>query len=416
MAEFTGERVIPGQVEPDLWNEHMARYHFASRLARQKRVLDVACGAGYGAAELAQAARSVTGIDVALEAAQYADGHYHRANTRFLAASAEALPFRDASFDLIVAFEVIEHLQDYKALLHEARRLITPAGQLIVSTPNKLYYQESRAQSGPNPYHVHEFEFEEFRQLLQAVFPHVLLFFQNHTSSVTFQPESAAHSFEVRAEAGAAAPAESHFFLAVCAAAPQMGAPTFVFLPATANTLREREQHIRLLEQELATKSAWLTKSLEDHRLLVDEHARQTAELRQRNLWAQQLNQQLEASGARVAELQEELAAEQAGARQTVAQYEAKLAELDKDLVDRTNWAVETERRLSEELKQRGEELVKCVALLQESEKLAEERTNWALALQKEIDDLQARLSAVSASRWYRMGRTLGLGPELRQQ
>ena len=176
------------------------------------------------------------------------------------------------------------------------------------------------------------------------------------------------------------------------------------------------EQHIRLLEQELATKSAWLTEALDDHRILVDQHAQQTAELQQRNLWAQQLNQQLAASGARVEQLQDELAAEQASARETVAQYEAKLAELDKDLVDRTNWAIETERRLTEELKQRGEELVRCVALLQESEKLAEERTNWALDLQKEIEELQARLSAVSASRWYRMGRTLGLGPELRQQ
>ena len=50
MAEFTGERLIPGEVDIDLLNEHMARYHFAVRLARGKRVLDAGCGAGYGAA------------------------------------------------------------------------------------------------------------------------------------------------------------------------------------------------------------------------------------------------------------------------------------------------------------------------------------------------------------------------------
>ena len=65
MAEFTGERLIPGQVDVDLLNEHMARYAFAARLARGKRVLDAGCGAGYGSAELAQAADSVVGADVA---------------------------------------------------------------------------------------------------------------------------------------------------------------------------------------------------------------------------------------------------------------------------------------------------------------------------------------------------------------
>ena len=59
--EFTGERLVPGQVDQDLFNEHLARYAFAARLARGKRVLDIACGAGYGSAELARSAASVTG-------------------------------------------------------------------------------------------------------------------------------------------------------------------------------------------------------------------------------------------------------------------------------------------------------------------------------------------------------------------
>ena len=73
MPEFTGQRVIPGKVDPDLWNEHFARYAFAARLARQKRVLDIACGSGYGSAELAKVARSVTGIDVSEEAVAHAE-------------------------------------------------------------------------------------------------------------------------------------------------------------------------------------------------------------------------------------------------------------------------------------------------------------------------------------------------------
>src|ERR1035441_3872297 len=76
LAEFTGERVIPGEVDVDLLNEHLARYAFAARLARGKRVLDAGCGAGYGAADLAQSALSVVGADTAAEAVTFARERY----------------------------------------------------------------------------------------------------------------------------------------------------------------------------------------------------------------------------------------------------------------------------------------------------------------------------------------------------
>ena len=105
--EFTGERVIPGQVDADLLNEHLARYAFAARQARGKRVLDAGCGAGYGSAELAKSALSVVGVDAASEAAAYAREHYRLPNLHFEQASCSGLPHTDASFDLVVAFEVI---------------------------------------------------------------------------------------------------------------------------------------------------------------------------------------------------------------------------------------------------------------------------------------------------------------------
>ena len=73
MVEFTGERVIPGQVNDDLWSEHVARYAFARRYAQGKRVLDAGCGTGYGSAELAQSAAEVTGVDIAADAIEYAN-------------------------------------------------------------------------------------------------------------------------------------------------------------------------------------------------------------------------------------------------------------------------------------------------------------------------------------------------------
>ena len=83
LAEFTGERLIPGQVDVDLLNEHLARYAFAARLAQGKRVLDLGCGAGYGSAELAKTAHWVTGVDIAAEAVDYARAAYRLPNLRF---------------------------------------------------------------------------------------------------------------------------------------------------------------------------------------------------------------------------------------------------------------------------------------------------------------------------------------------
>src|ERR1051326_4094379 len=186
LVEFTGERVIPGQVDVDLMNEHRARYAFAARLARGKRVLDAGCGSGYGSAELALVAHTVTGADVAPEAIDFARANYHHLNLFFEQASCSDLPHPDGAFDVVTTFEVIEHLEDWRGFLLEARRVLASSGQFIVSTPNKLYYRESRGPNGSNRFHVHEFEYEEFRSELKLVFPHIAMFFENHIEGVSF--------------------------------------------------------------------------------------------------------------------------------------------------------------------------------------------------------------------------------------
>jgi SAM-dependent methyltransferase len=386
MAEFTGERVIPGQVDLDLWNEHFARYAFASRLARRRRVLDIGSGSGYGSAELARVASSVTGLDVSGDAVAYS--RRTSPAVRFLQASGAHVPLRDAAFDLVVAFEVIEHIPDWQELLSEARRLLAPGGQFILSTPNKSYYAESRKRTGPNPFHVHEFEFDEFRKALQDVFPYVSLFVQNHTAGIVFEPLTRASASDVRIEGEKPDAASSHFYIAVCALSPQTGAPTFIYIPTAANVLRERELHIERLESELATKNQWLDEARAEHQKLVDQFRRQTAELEQSNQWAESLNQELDAARARY--------------------YEAVTA-LEAEVERQREWG----QRLSTELDAKVAELGQCVEYLHTAEREVEARTKWAFGLEEELKAFQSKLEA---SRWVRLGRTLGVGPVVGRQ
>ncbi len=413
VAEFTGERLIPGEVDVDLLNEHVARYTFASRLARGKRVLDAGCGAGYGSAELARTALAVVGADLAPEAVDFARAHYQAPNLSFEQASCASLPYDSSSFDLVVAFEVIEHLEDWRAFLLEAARVLSPNGQLVVSTPNKLYYTESRGPHGANPFHVHEFTFDEFRRELSAVFPHVSLFLENHIEGVTFQPHEAGETVEVRVDAGEPAPDDSHFFVAVCARRPQIGNPTFVYVPRAANVLRERERHIDLLVREVAEKEGWLADTQRSLAESIAQCAKVEAELDASNQWAGQLDVELGRSRARVAELQDELAREQEAARLMAREYEAKIAGLEQDIQSKIEWALRVETNLTAEIRKQTNELVKAVDALHHTEKELDERTAWALRLQAEAAQLAQQVELFRASRWVKLGHKVGLGPTM---
>jgi SAM-dependent methyltransferase len=401
--EFTGERVIPGQVDINLWNEHIARYAFAARLCENRRVLDAGCGTGYGTAELAKSAAFVAGIDLAPDALGYAQRTYSGTNLTWVGAAASALPFTDASFDLVVTFEVIEHLADWPAMVREARRVMTQGAQFLVSTPNRSFYAETRRESGPNPYHVHEFDFDEFRAALLEYFPYVSVFLEDHTEGVLFRTCNGSEPVDVRIERHDGAPVLSNFFLALCSMTPQTDAPTFLYVPSAANLLGERSAHIHRLEAELRTKNEWLANTQAEHQKLVELFRSQTRELEGRNQWAQHLNDRLSAAGDRIAELQQEVTDLTSG-------YEAKIAELHRDIAEKTAWARDIDTRLTVQT----DELTKCVGLLDTAESLVEERTRWALQLQNTNAELERRLNFAAASRWVRLGRMLGMGPELR--
>ena len=180
MSEITGERLIPEASDPDLRNEHVARYCFAELLASGKRVLDAGCGVGYGSAGLELAGGLVFALDNAGEAVRR--GRTEHSGVRFVQGDCTALPFADRSLDLVVSFEVIEHIGAWPDLIAEAARVLAPSGVFLVSTPNRSYYGASREE--PNPFHVHEFDFEEFHGALTQAFPHAVVFCENHVPAI----------------------------------------------------------------------------------------------------------------------------------------------------------------------------------------------------------------------------------------
>ena len=155
---FTGEQFIPGILKPRLAEEHEARYALAKGLAVGKKVLDIACGTGYGAYELSQAAESVTGVDISEESIAFAKANYSRSNLTFIKASACQPLFAPANFDLITSFETIEHLEknDRQKYLENLRSWLKPGGTLLLSTPNKRI-TSPWTQKPLNKYHILEF-------------------------------------------------------------------------------------------------------------------------------------------------------------------------------------------------------------------------------------------------------------------
>ncbi|HLY88975.1 MAG TPA: methyltransferase domain-containing protein [Acetobacteraceae bacterium] len=167
---FTGERLttaIGGQVQI----EHYHRYLFARSLVAGLDVLDVASGEGYGSALLAQVARTVVGVEYSGRTACGAAMNFRRPNLYFMRGDARALPLVDASVDVVVSFETIEHFDHQTDFVCEVHRVLRPGGCCIVSTPDRDVY--SPAGAAANPFHVHELSGAEFVALLHTRFRHV---------------------------------------------------------------------------------------------------------------------------------------------------------------------------------------------------------------------------------------------------
>ena len=177
--EWTGERCVPWTDDLQVVYEHYHRYALAARFTIGARVLDLACGEGFGPALLASGAREVVGVDIDPPTVDHAAAHYQRENLRFAIGSMidPELLAGAKHFDVITCFEALEHIEEQDTLIAVVRRLLAPGGLFLTSTPDVTVY--SHEHGNDNPFHVRELTQAQFATLLNDSFRHVAIMKQN---------------------------------------------------------------------------------------------------------------------------------------------------------------------------------------------------------------------------------------------
>lgn len=165
---LTGERTVPGVVHENYWfARHVAAYTFAASRAHRLRTLDAGCGEGYGTRMLADTAAHVVGVDVAPDVVAHARAAYPGLD--FLEADLGRVPSPDATYDLVVSLQVIEHLPDIPGFVTEMARILRPGGEFVCATPNRLTFTPD-GDLPVNPFHTVEFTADELADQLSTHF------------------------------------------------------------------------------------------------------------------------------------------------------------------------------------------------------------------------------------------------------
>ena len=169
--QLTGERTLPDVPEENYWfRRHLVVYRWIASRVGGRRVVDLACGEGYGSAELARTAASVVGVDANPDAFEHARLKYTGPKLSF---ERNMIELWDGDVDCVVFLQTIEHVQDPGAVMDHVRELIGPAGVAYVSTPNVLTLAPKGAERSGNPWHVREYRAAEYRALCERHFASV---------------------------------------------------------------------------------------------------------------------------------------------------------------------------------------------------------------------------------------------------
>jgi SAM-dependent methyltransferase len=173
--ELTGERTLPDVPAENYWfRRHLAVYEWIAARVAGRRVIDMACGEGYGSDALAEKAARVLGVDANPEAHEHARQRYRRENLCFERGLVETHG-EPGSLDAVVFLQTIEHVQDPGSVLRHFRSLLTADGVAYISTPNVLTLAAPGAEKSDNPWHVKEYRAHEFENLCRSEFGQVEL-------------------------------------------------------------------------------------------------------------------------------------------------------------------------------------------------------------------------------------------------
>lgn len=166
--ELTGERTLPDVPEENYWyRRHLVVYEWIAERVAGQRVVDLACGEGYGSGVLGTTAADVIGVDANPEAFAHAEAKYTNEKVSFRRELVES--FREPR-DAIVFLQTIEHIADPDALLKGFAEVAPVA---YISTPNLLTLAPEGAEKSDNPWHIKEYRLEEYRALLEPHFSRV---------------------------------------------------------------------------------------------------------------------------------------------------------------------------------------------------------------------------------------------------
>jgi SAM-dependent methyltransferase len=217
--QLTGERTLPDVPAENYWyRRHLVVYEWVAARVIGSRVLDLACGEGYGSEVLSRSAHSVVGVDANPEAHEHARLRYPRQNLTFERGLVETYGER-GSFDAVVFLQTIEHVQEPRAVLAHIRSLLAPGGMAYISTPNLLTLAPPGASKSGNPWHIKEYRAHELDALCRTAFARVQLLGLFHARKLRIHELALACGWDrVHARLGVTKPFYDRFTPAIAAA------------------------------------------------------------------------------------------------------------------------------------------------------------------------------------------------------
>ncbi len=434
--KFTGERYIPTE-QGKIRLEHYHRYAIVLDVVKEKDVLDVACGEGYGSSLMADVARSVVGVDISEEVVQHTSATYSKANLTFRQGSAIALDFAEASFDVVVSFETIEHLAEQAQMLAEIRRVLRPDGLLVISSPNRPIYSEESGEH--NEFHVKELDFKEFDELLKAQFPAIQYFGQRMLMGSVIQSlEGGQSAFRAWHDDGndlipnAGHLAEPVYFVAVCGThkidLPSLDASViypdkldlvkhYVGFAKWAQTLdiavAERDGQIANLNQAVAERDGQIANLNQ----AVAERDGQIANLNQavaeRDGQIANLNQAVAERDGQIANLNQAVAERDgqiANLNQAVAERDGQIANLNQAVAERDGQIANLNQAVGErdgQIASLNQTIAERDGHIAELRSEIVSREEWALEQDQQLKIAQAQYAQMASSTSWRISLPL---------